>query len=63
MPGKKVLILLRWIKLINWEESKVIVNLSKESIKSCPEFDASQPMSNEYETEFFKHYKDFGNRF
>jgi hypothetical protein len=63
IPGKKVLILLRWIKLINWDESKVIVNLSRELIKRCPEFDASQPISNEYEIEFFKHYKDFGNRF
>jgi sporulation protein YlmC with PRC-barrel domain len=63
IPGKKVLILLRWIKLINWDESKVIVNLSRELIKKCPEFDASKPISNEYETEFFKHYKEFGNRF
>jgi len=63
IPGKKVLILLRWIKLINWDESMVFVNLSRESIKNSPEFDASLPISNEYETEFFKHYKEFGNRF
>lgn len=63
IPGKKVLIVPHWIKRINWDESMVFVNLFRESIKNSPEFDASQPMSNEYETEFYKHYKDFGNRF
>ena len=62
IPGKKVLILPRWIKFIDWSESKVIVNLSKESIKSSPEFDATQPISNEYETELFNHYSKYVNR-
>ncbi|MCK9212373.1 MAG: PRC-barrel domain-containing protein [Ignavibacteriaceae bacterium] len=56
LPGRKVLILPRWIKRIDWGESKVYVNLMQESIKNSPEFDSSQPIGDEYARELFKHY-------
>ncbi|MFA6979537.1 MAG: PRC-barrel domain-containing protein [Ignavibacteriaceae bacterium] len=58
LPGRKVLILPRWIKRIEWAESKVYVNLSLESIKNSPEFDSSQMIGGDYERELLDHYGD-----
>lgn len=58
LPGKKVLISPRWIKHIDWLESKVYVNLSQESIKNSPEFDSSQPINEKYEQELYNYYDE-----
>ncbi len=58
LHGRKVLIMPRWINRINFDESKVYVNLSKESIKDSPVFDPSKPIGKDYEIELFKHYGD-----
>jgi hypothetical protein len=57
LPGKKVLIMPSWIDHIDWSESKVYVDVSRESIKNSPEFDTAQPISKKYETELFNYYK------
>jgi len=57
-PGKKILILPRWIKRINSDEGKILLNLSQESIKNIPEFDPAQPVGTNYESELFNHYRD-----
>ena len=36
--GKKVLISPRWVERVSWSERKVIVNLSRETIKRSPEY-------------------------
>lgn len=56
LPGRKVLIMPRWIKNIDCDESIVYVNLSKESIKNSPVFDPSDPVTEDYERELSKHY-------
>jgi sporulation protein YlmC with PRC-barrel domain len=56
LPGRKVLIMPFWIDRINWEESKVYINLSKEFIKNSPEFDPSKPIDKYYEKELLNHY-------
>ena len=38
LPGKKVLISPPWIERVSWTESKVYVGLSRETIKSAPEY-------------------------
>lgn len=58
LPGRKVLILPRWITRIDWAESKVYVNLSLESIKKSPEFDSSKPVDTIAERELLDHYED-----
>ncbi len=58
LPGRKVLILPRWITRIDWGESKVYVNLSLESIKNSPEFDSSKPVDMIAERELLDHYED-----
>lgn len=56
LPGRNVLISPRWINRIDWDESMVYVNLSRESIKNSPEFNPSKPIGNDYGKELFKHY-------
>ena len=49
LPGKKVLISPHWLKEISWDEQKVRVNMTIESIKSSPEYDSSKYENVEYE--------------
>jgi hypothetical protein len=56
LPGKKVLISPAWIERVSWEESKVYAGLSREAIKSCPEYLLSRPLTREYEDQLHAHY-------
>jgi len=56
LPGRKVLISPHWINRIDWNQSKVYVRLSKESIENSPEFDATQPIDKTYGKKLFDHY-------
>jgi uncharacterized protein YrrD len=58
LHGRKVLIMPRWINRIDYDESKVYANLSKESIKNSPLFDSSKPIGKDYEIELMEHYGD-----
>ena len=55
-PGKKVLVSPQWIESIRWEESKVHVDLTRETIKSGPEYDESIPVTREYESKLYDNY-------
>ena len=55
-PGKKVLVSPAWIERVSWEESKVYVGLSRESIKSGPEYVEAMPITREYEDRLYLHY-------
>lgn len=55
-PGKKVLIAPQWIRDIKWETSSITVDLSKETIKGSPEYDATKPLEESYETELYVFY-------
>jgi uncharacterized protein YrrD len=54
--GKMVLVSPRWIDRISWTESKVFVNLSRDTIKRSPEYIEGSPLSREYETDLHRHY-------
>ena len=56
-PGKKVLISTRWIDRFGWAESKVFVDLNRETIKLGPEFTEQSLVSREYETALHDYYK------
>lgn len=56
LPGKKVLISPKWINLISWEDEKVFVDMTVETIKNSPEYDPSRPFELEYETELNNYY-------
>jgi hypothetical protein len=55
-PGKKVLVAPAWIKQVKWAESKVHVQLQREQIKTCPEYDPAKPIERAYETRLHGHY-------
>jgi hypothetical protein len=55
-PGKKVLVSPGWIQGVSWEGSKVCVGLSRDAILTGPEFDASAPITREYEGRLHLHY-------
>ena len=56
LPGKKVLVSPGWIESVSWADSKIVTGLSKEAIKSCPEYVLSRPLTREYETRLYAHY-------
>jgi uncharacterized protein YrrD len=55
-PGKRVLVSPRWIERVSWSESKVFVNLSRETIKQSPEYTEESMLTREYEIELHGHY-------
>jgi hypothetical protein len=55
-PGKKVLLSPTWVERVSWEESKVFVAVTREAIKTCPEYVDSEPVTREYENKLYFHY-------
>ena len=58
-PGKHVLVSPQWIERVSWEDSKVFVNLSRETIKQSPEY-APKSLNRDYETALYRHYSRQG---
>jgi uncharacterized protein YrrD len=56
LPGKNVLVAPEWITAMSWGESKVMVDLTRDSIKSSPEFDPSAPVNRVYEEQLYDFY-------
>jgi hypothetical protein len=55
-PGKKVLVSPAWIERVSWADFKVYAGLTREAIKSGPEYDESTPVTREYEDRLYLHY-------
>jgi hypothetical protein len=55
-PGKKVLISPEWISQVSWPDSRVYVDLTREGVKTAPEYDPSRPVEREYETRLYRHH-------
>lgn len=56
-PGKHVLVSPDWITRVDWYDSKVHVDLTRETIKNSPEYDASLPLDREYEARLYGSYR------
>ena len=59
-PGKKVLVSPQWIERVSWIESKVFVNLDRETIRQSPEYTEESLLTRDYETEMYRHYNRQG---
>ena len=59
-PGKKVLVSPQWIERVSWSESKVFVNLIRETIKQSPEYTEESLLTRDYETGLHRHYNRQG---
>jgi hypothetical protein len=55
-PGKKVLISPAWIDQISWLRSTVTVDMSRESVRSAPEYVESAPVTRAFEESLSRHY-------
>jgi hypothetical protein len=55
-PGKKVLVSPHWIERVSWDESKVFVALSRETIQAAPEYSDALLLDRDYETRLHRHY-------
>jgi len=56
LPGRKVLISPGWARSIDWAHGMVNVTMSRDAIKSSPEFDPSVPISRDYEEQLHDLY-------
>jgi sporulation protein YlmC with PRC-barrel domain len=59
-PGKKVLVSPQWIERVSWNESKVFVNLDRETIKQSPEYTEDSLLTRDYEIGLHGHYNRKG---
>ena len=53
LPGKKVLCAIDWINSIDFSNSAVEVDMTKESIKNSPEYNPAEPINREYEEQLY----------
>ena len=59
-PGKKVLISPTWIDNVSWKDREVVASLSREAIKSAPEFTDSSFLTRDYEMSLHRYYNRHG---
>ncbi len=55
LPGKKVLVAANWIERFSYDDSKVYVDMTRESVKSAPEFEPDR-LDRMYEERLHRHY-------
>jgi uncharacterized protein YrrD len=56
LPGRKVLVSPDWVESMKWETAEVNVGVSREQVKSSPEFDPSAPVNRAYEERLYDYY-------
>jgi len=59
-PGKKVLVSPQWIESVSWGESKIFVNLPRDTIKQSPEYTEESLLTRDYEFGLHGHYNRKG---
>lgn len=60
LHGRKVLVSPQWIESISWDESKVFVSLTRETIRNAPELTDDLLITRNYEIELHGHYNHDG---
>jgi uncharacterized protein YrrD len=58
--GKKVLISPQWIERVNWDDTTVFINLSRETMKHSPEYNEESLLTRDYEIGLHDHYNRKG---
>ncbi len=56
LAPKDVILGTEWIDEVSWEDKAVRVPLAREAIKDAPEWDASQPITREFEIRLHDYY-------
>lgn len=55
--GHEVLVSPDWVKRIDWDESKITVDLLQQTVKDSPRFESSEALNRAQEASIHKHYK------
>lgn len=55
-PGKKVLISPHWVTSMEWPNSLIHLDLSREAIRNAPEYNHEVSLTRDYEHALFAHY-------
>jgi hypothetical protein len=58
--GHQVLIAPQWITDVSWADQSVTVDLTRESVKTAPDFDSTLELNRERETGLYHHHKRHG---
>jgi len=56
LPGRKVLVATDWIQAVQWPQSQVTVELTRDAIKGSPEYDPATPVNRAYEERLYDYY-------
>jgi hypothetical protein len=55
-PGRKVLIAPAWIEGMSRAKREFLVKVTREAVRSAPEYDPSRPIGPDGEIQLFEHY-------
>jgi hypothetical protein len=55
-PGKSVLIAPEWTTRISWLDRKVYLAMTRDAVRSSPEWSATYPVERDYEAQLYRHY-------
>lgn len=55
--GKRVLVSPEWIREVSWSDNKVYVDLTRQSVKSAPEYDSAAHLDRQWEADYHAHHR------
>lgn len=55
-PGKKVVVAPQWIRAVGWDDERVFVDLTRETIQASPAYDPARPIAADYVDRLQAHY-------
>jgi hypothetical protein len=56
LPGRKVLLAPALVQSIDWVNRMIYVDVERDSVEQCPEYDPEAPVDREYEVQLYEHY-------
>ena len=56
-PGKKVLISPRWIRDLDWSESRVVITATRAQVQAVPEYRDQKHVTADHEAELHRHFE------
>lgn len=57
LPGRKVLVSPKWATGIRWDLRRVVLDLTRDTIRTGPAYDPAIPVDSDYEARLHRHYR------
>ena len=57
LPGRHVLIIPATVLEVSWQVHRVFVDADREAVRSAPDYDPDQPLSEDDELRLYRHYR------